>query len=321
MEIEIRAFESDDLEQVLPILNRYYLEPATAEDWLRENEQDKADGNIVHQAVAVDTSAPESHIVGYGSLRREYGTWDAGRLQLWVITDPDHRREGVGSQLYSNLLTLAVEREQAHKLDSMMRDDDEVSLEYARRRGFELDRHMYSSRLAVADFDEHELDGLIESVEQQGIRLFTMQDVGNTGEAKQKLYELNKYIDSRIPGQRLFPSFDEFNSMVFESDWYDPETQIVAADGDNWIGMTAAGLFAPDTLTMTMTGVHENYGGKGIGTALKLMLVRHARQAGVAYVMAGNDSHNKPMLRVNQKLGFKKLRGTYYVQKLVSSAE
>jgi ribosomal protein S18 acetylase RimI-like enzyme len=314
--IKLRSFEDTDLEALLPLVNSFYLEPVTEEEWLRENNGELADGTMVRQTVALVDEGAEQRIAGYSTIRREYGTWDPGRMQIWVITDPQLRGRGLGSHLYTDALAWAKEHG-AHKLDSMVRDDDTASLAFAEGRGFHVDRHMYSSRLDLSHFSEEPFQGLIERVEAGGVRLFTMEDEGDTPEAQRKLYELNKYVDSRIPGERLFPSFEEFSSMVFKSDWYMPDAQVIAADGDRWIGMTAGGVFAPDTMTMTMTGLHEEYGGRGIGTALKLLLVRQARKRGVRYMLAGNDSHNVPMLRVNEKLGFKKMRGTYYVQKLI----
>jgi ribosomal protein S18 acetylase RimI-like enzyme len=313
----LKPFETNDLDALLAVVNTYYLEPVTAEAWLTENNGELEDGTMLRQTVAVMAEeGGGERIAGYSTVRREYGTWDPRRMQVWAITDPQLRGRGLGDQLYCDALAWAS-GQGAYKLDSMVRDDDPTSLAFAERRGFKIDRHMYSSRLDLSHFSEEPFRGLIERVEAGGVRLFTMEDEGDRPEAQRKLYELNKYVDSRIPGERLFPSFEEFSEMVFRSGWYMPDAQVVAADGERWIGITAGGVFAPDTMTMTMTGVHEEYGGRGIGTALKLLLVRTAQKHDIRYMLAGNDSHNVPMLRVNEKLGFKPLRGTYYVQLLL----
>lgn len=323
MKYTLRQFEQTDLRRLLPILNSYYLEPVTENEWLRENTQQVAEESMARQMVAIvdeDQEGQEGRVAGYSFIKREYRQWDRGRLQLWVITDPALRGTGVGGRLYDDLLAWAVENG-ANKLDSMMRDDDTTSLAFAQSRGFHIERHMFTSKLDVAEFNEQHSRGVIEDVEAGGIQLFTMQDVGDTPEAQRRLYELNKYVDGQIPGERLFPSFEEFHEMVFKAEWYKPDAQVIAADGERWVGMTAGGVFSLDTMTMTITGVHHDYGGRGIGTALKLLLVRHAQQSGVRYMLAGNDSHNGPMLRVNEKLGFRKMRGTYYVQNLLKNGE
>ncbi|HVG00399.1 MAG TPA: GNAT family N-acetyltransferase, partial [Chloroflexia bacterium] len=125
-------------------------------------------------------------------------------------------------------------------------------------------------------------------------------------------------VDGEVPGERVFPSFEEFSEMVYGSEWYVPDGQIIAADGDRWVGMSAVGYFPEaDSMRVMITGVESAYRGRKIGMVLKLLTHRCARQRGVNYLYTGNDSHNAPMLAVNEKLGYMKLRGTYYLTKLL----
>ncbi|HYP40978.1 MAG TPA: GNAT family N-acetyltransferase [Chloroflexia bacterium] len=303
---------SDNLQAVVDLMNTHFIEPVTLEAWLRDQEQELAKGDILRQVLAVDANG---RIAGYQEVKREYGTWDPGRLNLWLIVAPDARNQGIGTRLYEDGMSFVQERS-ANKLDTEVSDDDAVSLVFAERRGFYMDLHTYGFRLDVPAFDEAPFAGAVEAAEATGIRFFSMSDLGNTLDAQRKLYELNKYIDGEVPGERLFPSLAEFSELVFASGWYVPDGQIIAADGDRWVGMSAVGYFPDkDLMRVMVTGVDSDYRGRGIGLALKLLTHRVAKQYRVKHLVTGNASHNAPMLAINTKLGYTKLRGTYHLLK------
>jgi RimJ/RimL family protein N-acetyltransferase len=303
-----------DLHAIMDLVNTTYLEPVTLEVYRSDRDDERAQKNILQETVAADDSGA---IVGYGEIKRKYGEWDRGRIQLWVITVSERRGQGIGTLLYEAGMSFAREYG-AEKIDSSVRDDDAVSLGFAERRGFHIDRHMFGSRLDVAEFDETPFVEAIETAEATGIRFFSMADLGNAREAQRKFYELNKYVDSEVPGERLFPSFEEFSKMVYQSEWYRADGQIIAADGDRWVGMSAVGHFPEhDNMEVMITGVDSAYRGRKIGMALKVLTHRCAKRYGVKYIVTGNDTHNAPMLAINEKLGYKRMRGTYHLQKIL----
>jgi RimJ/RimL family protein N-acetyltransferase len=312
LDVSLKPLEGGDLQAVVDLLNTYYLEPVALDTWARDREQDLAKGDLRREVVALGA---DGRVVGYQHIRREYGTWDPGRLDLWLIVPPGERNRGIGTRLYKDGMAFVREM-QANKLDTAVRDDDPASLGFAERRGFHIDLHVYASRLNVPGFDEAPFAGAIEAAEATGIRFFSMADLDNTPEAQRKLYELNRYIDGEIPGERVFPSLEEFSEIVFASEWYVPEGQIIAADGDRWVGMSAVGYFPDkDLMRVMVTGVDDNYRGRGIGLALKLLTHRVAKEYGVKHLVTGNAAHNAPMLAINTKLGYEKMRGTYYLQR------
>ena len=60
--------------------------------------------------------------------------------------------------------------------------------------------------------------------------------------------------------------------------------------------------------TQLLTGVREQYRGRGLGKLLKARMLLHIRKEypGVNYIVTGNADSNGPMLAINNKLGFKK---------------
>jgi RimJ/RimL family protein N-acetyltransferase len=145
-----------------------------------------------------------------------------------------------------------------------------------------------------------------------------MADVGNTPEAQQRHYHLNARVSMDVPGsdeafQRFMP-FEVYHATVHEASWYRPDGQIIAAAGDEWIGMAAVGYFEhTQSMYNMITGVDRAYRGRGIAQALKLLSIRCARSYGARYIRTNNDSHNEPMLAINRKLGYQPEPGFYIV--------
>lgn len=68
-----------------------------------------------------------------------------------------------------------------------------------------------------------------------------------------------------------------------------------------------------------LTGVQENYRGRGIGKWLKakMLLWITEKYPDVTYITTGNDTTNKPMLSINDRMGFKEFEsGSSYSFKL-----
>lgn len=93
----------------------------------------------------------------------------------------------------------------------------------------------------------------------------------------------------------------------------DPEGIILVMDGEriaayDW---TLQSLGAARSIGwISMTGVHPDYRGKGLGTVVVTAGLNHLKSSGVDAVELEVDSNNVPARELYLKLGFKKLRET-----------
>lgn len=298
-----------DYAKLAPILTQIGPEPVT-EETLYEWDRSMAPGKLRHRTVAVTDSGK---IVGYGITA--YNPWnEAGRFFIWTAVLPEHRGQGLGGRLYDDALRFA-QVNGANLIDSEVRDNEPASLRFAEKRGFVIDRHMFESIIDLERFDERPFAGLIEAVESGGIRFFSLADAGNTEEILRKLHAVNARVVMDDPGgSGTFPDFDYFRDNLATSSWFVPEGQIMAADGEDVIGLAAVGYMAANNSMVNMiTGVDRAYRGRKIAQALKLMTIRFARLYGAAYIRTDNDSENGPMLAINRKLGYQPQPGFYKV--------
>lgn len=234
--------------------------------------------------------------------------------QFWVSTvvAPAYRRQGLGAQLTESALTFAREHD-ATRLDAEVRDNRPDGLRFAERYGFRAHRHIFESRLSLATFDEQPFEGAIARVEAAGVRFVTLANLGDSDEARRRLYDINSALAHDIPGHDGgFMPFEQFRKTVCSASWYRPDGQIVAQVDGAWVGMAAVGYFtATNSMYNMFTGVEPAWRGKGIALALKLQAIACARRYNADYISTNNDAENAPMLAVNRRLGYQQEPGYY----------
>lgn len=308
LNITLRPLDLEiDADQYVELVNLIMPDPVTVErvrEWARNFPRD----GIRQQMVALDEN---QCIVGCNETSRRPNMLPLSFF-VEVIVLPNFRRRGIGTRLYDN----AVEFARAHggnRLICEARDHHPDYLQFAQARGFRIDRHIFESTLDLTTFDESHFAGVIETVQAQGIRFFTLAEVGNTEENQRKLYEVNKRCALEIPGwEGEYPRFEDFRKNVFQASWFRAEGQNLAADGERWIGLGAVGYFAKTNSTYNMhTGVLKEYRGRKIALALKLQTIRRSREWSAAYLRTNNDSENAPILAINRKLGYKPQPGFF----------
>lgn len=308
MTIALRSIDpTQDFGRIAEIISKINPEPVTAAE-LAEWDANRSPEAILQHTAAVDDA---DYIVGFGIAMRSPWT-KPGKFWMEITVDPDHRRRGIGAQLYDNALNF-TRSQGAACLEGEVRDHDHTSYAWAEQRGFKTQRHIFESTLDLKTFDETPFVDAISATEQAGFRFFTLADLADTEEVRHKLYTLNRATVLDIPGaEDGFPPFEQFQKFVFDASWYRADGQVVVANGDSWAGFAAL-AYNQETNSMNhhMTGVDRSYRGRGLTLPLKLLAIRCARKYSADYMRTNNDSQNAPMLAVNRKLGYRPEPGFY----------
>jgi GNAT superfamily N-acetyltransferase len=140
----------------------------------------------------------------------------------------------------------------------------------------------------------------------QGLRCFRLSDVGRGIEVRSSLYQLVRLGVLDTPGgEDDFVSFESFDAELFEPYyWRWADAQILAADGDLWVGLSNLQLRELERAEMGITVVRREYRRRGIARALKVIALSQARALGIVSVVTRNHPDNEPILRLNASLGF-----------------
>lgn len=308
--IQIRPYNAEtDLDFLVELYNCIFPEPINAE-LVREIDGRRAQTHEVRRMMALDESGRP---VGGAEVGR--AKWSApGRYFAGVIVPPANRGKGIGQALWADMETYLRENG-CTRCDVEVRDNDPASRAFGEHRGFVVDRHVFESTLDVAAFDETPFADAIGRAEASGIRFLSLADAGADDPAvRRKLYEVFRDTAVDIPGRadRTFPPFEHWEKDNLAASWYRPDLIFIAADGDNWVGVTVMNYHEDiGLLGQNLTGVRAEYRGRGIALALKLLGLRAARRYKADRVRTNNDSLNAPMLAVNRKLGFQPQPGMY----------
>ncbi|XOK60633.1 N-acetyltransferase family protein [Paenibacillus elgii] len=322
MSIELRPLRlPDDYEALAALLNTCWSEPCTA----KRLEEDDAKLYKVGHTYLDDNGL----LAGYDRTRRVAVTeqdvivgyvwsWRApwtepGHLNNTLIVAGEYRRQGAGQLLLEHVIDWGTALG-ATILVTEVWDDHPDALQFAERRGFAVERHVFQS---VLDLDRVDPDRLHEPetlklLESGGLRFLTLADEPGE-ESERKLYELYKETLVDIPGYTgEVPDFQEWRKWYLMAEGYAPERVIITADGDNYVGVTNV-LHNRQTNGMyhEYTGVKRTYRGRKIALGLKIKAMLLAKEQNAAYIRTDNDSMNAPILRINRSLGYEPLRGTY----------
>jgi GNAT superfamily N-acetyltransferase len=256
----------------------------------------------------------EDGAVGFSRVSR-LPWWGEGRFTLDVATDPTRRGQGIGASLFREAESFALARG-ATRLDAGIREGDASSREFAEKRGFCMERHLFSSTLELASFDPAPFAPALERVAASGIRILSLAEVPDDEETRQRFYAVNRTCALDIPGREpTFSSYEAYVERVFAAPSFRREAQFIALDGDRWAGFARLEPLGEEALWHGMTGVVPAYRGRSIALALKVKAIAYARQAGYRRLRTNNDAENAPMLAINQKLGYRPEPGVYLLRK------
>jgi GNAT superfamily N-acetyltransferase len=305
-----------DYPSLTELLNQIETEPVTVEV-LRARDRITAE-DLRWRHVIVDEV---NQIIGSSLiLGRQVGSTD--HFYLWVAVDPIWRNQGIGATLYDHALDFVLVR-RARILTSSVYEEHPEGLRFAQKRSFIVDRHIFISTLDLHTFDERHFAGLVESIEDSGIRLFSLADAGDTPEMRRQLYEVHRITAQDVPNfDDDFASYEGYCQAVFEAPGFRPEGQILAAFGHEIVGIALLKYYKhTNSIYNMMTGVLPSYRGRKIAQALKLQSILYARMMRADYLYTGNDSENGPMLAINRKLGYQPQPGVFQLVKKIEEID
>jgi mycothiol synthase len=267
---------------------------------------------------------PQGRVLGFNGLYRENRNYD--RLySVYIIVAPDFRGSGLGCLLFDDLLIQAAGWH-ARTLKTRVRDNYPEAIRFANQRGFAEKKHIIEMRFDLSAWDERRYEAILQAVQAQGFYFTNMAELGDTQEARRKLYTLNNITAATEPGSDGIPpwaSFEDFERFVCNTRWYHPDAQIVAIDTHTgeWAAMSAITVFdGADHAYNLFTGTDMRYRRRRLAQAVKTLALLRARNFGVGVVRTSHNSENAAMIAIDTKLGYVRTPGTLVMEKELEHA-
>ncbi|MBP0727357.1 GNAT family N-acetyltransferase [Bacillus sp. RG28] len=186
------------------------------------------------------------------------------------------------------------------------------SVSFIEMNGYKKERHVWQSTLDLPTFDEKINGSIIEEVNIRGITFASLSEM-DVKTVKTPLYKLFKQTVKDNPAmnddENSLPSLEDGSNEFLANS----NIAIIAFSESRIVGMTILIPKADGELYNEWTGVDKEFRGQKISLALKLKSIQTAKASRYNKKCTDNDSLNKAMISVNQKLGYISVPGGHFV--------
>lgn len=285
-------------------------EGSSVEGWRFRDESWRHDRYFLERYVVV---GPEGKTVGWGQVFHMPWQFHPEKYQMSLDVHPEQQRKGIGSALYEHLLAI-VRARNGKALRTDTQETRTAALEFLARRGFEEIQRFWESRLDVAAFNVAPFSAADARAEGEGITITTLADElaahGESEEVLKAIYEMElaAFMDVPFADPATPFHYDEWRKDALESPNGLKDAYFLAKHGERYTGVSNMHKNPehPGVIYQGFTGVIREFRGKGVAMALKLQTVTYARANGYREIRTGNNTRNRPMLRINEAMGFTK---------------
>lgn len=250
----------------------------------------------------------DGRIAAYAHSRVMMDIYHPEKFFLTLAVHPDHQNRGLGTALYQHVVS-SLGEDGILSMRMRCREDMPNGFHFLEKNGYEVEERFWKSYLDLSGFDPSAYSDELGRVRAQGLDIKSLPRLREDPDWARKLYEICQHVDRDMPATDTYTPipFEEWIKLVEESPRLIPEALRVAVDGDRYVGICALerGTHGNDLFT-EITGVHREYRRRGLATALKVSCLAWAKEAGYEQVRTANDATNRPMLSINERLGFVK---------------
>jgi GNAT superfamily N-acetyltransferase len=305
--ITLRPFVVDDYAALVALSNESYPDYGwTVAEVRHWDEEWKPEGYFRRRIIAEEAGVP----VGYSDVAHSRGQFVPENYALDLVVRPAARGRGIGTTLFHDAVA-GLRPRKPRWVRNGMKESDAHSVAFAKKIGAVELKRDWESRLDVAAFDAAPFAAAPTRAAGAGIRITTLaEELKIDPDAVRKAYELHE--EARIDVPSLDPAtpspYERFEEQVLRTPYALPEAHFIAVRAGRYVGESSMGREGtdPGVIYQHLTAVLRDERGNGIAMALKLRTIEYAKGQGLRELRTWNASINRPMLAINEALGFVK---------------
>ncbi|MCA9942147.1 MAG: hypothetical protein KC449_01635 [Anaerolineales bacterium] len=259
----------------------------------------------------------DGQVVAQGSHYHKPGS---KQIQFALYVVPAWQETAVPAQMHNYLLA-EIAKMQPEKVVSEPPENETFRTRLLEADDFQLLMRFPRSSLDVGQVNLDDYAGVLQTVQQQGIRFVTLTDVmASDPEWQHNIWQLFTQVEQDIPTPHPEPPtpFEEY-ANYYKGDDFRPNSWAIAVDeAAGYVGMCVVNVMRkrPFGLFAGITGVIRSHRRRKIATALKLCSIQYAQENGFTTIYTNNEENN-PMFQLNLDLGFQLIPAWTYYEKTV----
>ncbi|MGL4610952.1 MAG: GNAT family N-acetyltransferase [Trueperaceae bacterium] len=225
-------------------------------------------------------------------------------------------------QQHMNVLWEFLEKElNAIKPNRLIANATETWCEYKfyESKGFTVYDRMWTSNLDVTNFDPQPFSIYLEKSKQAGIEVKTLADFPHHEDSfRRTWYALVIELLQNVPSaEPVIPwAYETWLARVVHDPRLLPEGCFFALHNNELIGLSQLWKSESENILQTgLTGVKVAHRRKGIAQTLKVNAALFARDYGAEFIRTNNHQVNRPMLSINEAMGFVKEPANLFLKK------
>ena len=246
------------------------------------------------------------HLVGFGDYTQRANAYHPRRFSIDVMVHPECLGKGLGKALYEQVMA-ALEPLDPLSVRAHTREDMTRSVRFFQDRGFVEDMRSFESRLDVQAFDPSPYTDTEARMQAHGIEFETLRELEHLPDHWQKHHALSHELNADVPSPEPYTSVakDLWLQRLRDHPGLLRDAYLFALHDGEYIGLTLLrSSQGSDDLYTGLTGVKRDFRRQGIALALKLNAIAWAKAQGRTRIKTWNESNNRGMLGINERLGF-----------------
>lgn len=307
--VSLRPFKTSDFEDIARIVLSKDPSAHVSGPMLRLAEETTGPEYRRFRIIAQD----EHRIVGFAEYKQPPWMYNPNNYWITIGLDADYEGRGLEEEFYEQLINKLAPLNPVYLFSTALETNIRLNT-HLKEWGFTEVNRRWPSVLDLRSFSEEPFVGSLDSARTRGVYFKTLEEFRQAdSKYLDKMYQLECETSKDIPRAEPFSITRQiFEDLILKSPnmLFDGYYLAVVKQGaeERIVGVSNLESIDHklDSYGIDITAVHRDFRRTGVATALKLLCIRYAKAKGIHFLQTTNDFLNQPILKLNEKMGFRK---------------